>query len=138
LDSLTRQAQPRERREGEESRGFEEVVETQDANQFQSPDLPLTSQPRIENNRSYGRPAAILMVLGGFIAVWAYGSVTKAYDLSFLNRLIQDTGAQVVFANPAQVGVISATVLLVALWVRHRRRKSSPPTKSAASPPTEF
>lgn len=138
LNSLTRQAQPPERPEGEENRGFEEVVETEDANQFQGPDLPPTSQPRIGKNRSFGQLAATLMVLGGFIAVWAYGSVTKAYDLSFLARPILDSGAPVVFANPAQVGVISVAVLLIALWVRRRRRNSSSPGKRVASPSAEL
>lgn len=134
MDSLTRQGQPEE---GVQETGFEEAVKT-DPVGLQGPNPAVTAPNTTEKEEGFSRFAFTLMLLGGFFAVWLYGFVTKAYDLLLLGTLIQKSNVQGVFTSPAQVGVVSVTVLLVALWVRRRRKGSSLPAKERASPSTEF
>ncbi len=116
LDSLTKYAHPHEGQE-------EEAVPTEEAVQVQDPGQ--TAIPARIRNRGSAR-GALVVFLGGFLAVWLYGYVTGAYEIPYLRGVTQNpevqVGGQLVSSNPILFGVISASVLLGALYLRHRKK----------------
>lgn len=116
LTSLTKQAHPQEGHLDEVS-GIEEAAQLQKPNQ--------TAVPVKARNRGSAR-GALVIFLGGFLAVWLYGYVTGAYDTPYLRGIAQSPEvqvvAQLVSSNPILFGAASASVLLGALYLRHRKR----------------
>ena len=117
LKSLTKQAHPQDS-------SVDEVPETEEAAQFQDPDRTVV--PAKIRNRGSAR-GALVIFLGGFLAVWLYGYVTGAYEIPYLSGVTKrpevQVGVQLVSSNPILFGAISASVLLGALYLRHRRKK---------------
>ncbi len=125
LDSLTRQAELKEKLGEKDSVRLEEIVETEDLSRFQGFNPEPVFSPKMAQNRSLGHLAFVFMLLGVLSVVWLSGSVSKRFDLSSLNGIIQKSGVQSILANPAQLGIIALVALLAALWIRRRRRNSS-------------
>ena len=116
LNSLTKYAHPNE------GQG-EEALEPQDAVQtFVSDQRAVPARAR---NRGSAR-GALVVFLGGFLAVWLYGYVTGAYEIPYLRGVTQSpevqVGVQFASSNPILFGAVSASVLLGALYLRHRKR----------------
>jgi len=67
-----------------------------------------------------------VIFLGGFLAVWLYGYVTGAYEIPYLRGVTTNpeiqVGVQLVSSNPILFGAISASVLLGALYFRHKKK----------------
>ncbi len=119
LNSLTKHAHPLE--------SEETAPETDQAVKFQEPDQ--TTIAAKARNRGSAR-GALVIFLGGFLAVWLYGYVTRAYEIPYLRGVTESpeakAGIQLVSSNPILFGSAAATVLLGALYLRHRKRISSP------------
>jgi hypothetical protein len=114
LNSLTRHAHPHEEPE--------QALETDEAAQFQeSNQIPI---PARTHNRGSVR-GALVIFLGGFLAVWLYGYVTGAYEIPYLRGVTGSpevqVGVQLVFSNPILFGAGSASALLGLLYIRHRK-----------------
>jgi len=116
LNSLTKQQHPQQG-------PLEEVPDTEEPAQFQNPDQTVV--PAKIRNRGSAR-GALIIFLGGFLAVWLYGYVTGAYEIPYLSGVTKSpevqVGVQLVSSNPILFGAVSASVLLGALYLRHRRK----------------
>ena len=102
---------------------MEEVVEVQDVVQGRDSDQILI--PARTRNRGSAR-GALVIFLGGFLAVWLYGYATGAYEIPYLRGVTQSpevqVGVQFASSNPILVGALSASVLIGALYLRHRKK----------------
>jgi len=117
LNSLVKQSTPRE-----DSEVFPEVGYA----------APLQSGTEISVTTTRGRGhavGAVILFLGGFIAVWLYGYVTRAYEIPYLSGLAQNPEIQVLThlasSNPVLFGAISGLILLAVagtLNLRHRKK----------------
>ncbi len=116
LNSLTKHAHP-------EQAPVEEASEIEESAQFQ--DSIQTTVPVRTRNRGSAR-GALVVFLGGFLAVWLYGYVTGAYEIPYLKGVTESPevqiGVQLVVSNPIVFGAVSASVLLGALYLRHRKK----------------
>jgi len=116
LNSLTKHAHPQQG-------SVEEVSEIKEPAQFQ--DTNQTTVPARTRNQGSAR-GALVVFLGGFLAVWLYGYVTGAYEIPYLRGVTESpevqVGAQLVSSNPVLFGAISASVILGALYLRHRKK----------------
>ena len=116
LNSLTKYAHPNE------GQG-EEAVEPQDA--VQTLDSDQRGIPARTRNRGSAR-GALVVFLGGFLAVWLYGYVTGAYEIPYLRGVTQSpevqVGVRIASSNPILVGAVSVSVLFVALYLRHKKK----------------
>jgi hypothetical protein len=123
LDSLTRQAGSQTELGEAQTQRLELLIEPEETRQFlESEDL--SSEP-VPGKRSLGNFAFALMMLIGMAGVWFYTRGSRFYDPATLTGLVQATGVQRVFANPVEVGVVFFMASILALWVAHRRRRSS-------------
>ena len=116
LNSLTKYAHPKQ------GQG-EEAVEPQDA--VQTLDSDQRAIPARTRKRGSAR-GALVVFLGGFLAVWLYGYATGAYEIPYLRGVTESpevqVGAQLVSSNPILFGAVSVSVLLGALYLRHRKK----------------
>ncbi len=116
LNSLTKYAHPQQGQ-------VEEAVEIQDAVQVRDSDQRAV--PARTRNRGSAR-GALVVFLGGFLAVWLYGYATGAYEIPYLRGVTESpevqVGAQLVFSSPILFGAVSVSVLLGALYLRHRKK----------------
>jgi hypothetical protein len=116
LNSLTKYAHPQQGQ-------VEGAVEIQDS--VQVPDSDHRAIPARTRNRGSAR-GALVVFLSGFLAVWLYGYVTGAYEIPYLRGVTQSpevqVGVQLASSNPILVGAVSASVLLGALYLRHRKK----------------
>jgi hypothetical protein len=124
LDSLTRQAELRQKLGEKDQIRLEEIAEVEDLSQLQGFNPEPASSSMMAKKRSLGHLAFAFMLLGGLTIVWLYSLISKPFDLASLNRIIQKSGIQSIFANQAQPGIVALAALLGALWVRGRRRGS--------------
>src|SRR6266568_2785978 len=115
LNSLTKHAHPQEPEET--------VPETEEAAQFRGPNE--TAVEVRARNRGSAR-GALVIFLGGFVAVWLYGYVTGAYEIPYLRGVTQNpavqVGVQLASSNPILFGAVSVSVLLGALYLLHRKK----------------
>jgi hypothetical protein len=123
LDSLTRQAELRQKLGKRDAIRLEEIAETEDLSRFQGFNPEPVSIPEMAN-RSLGHLVFVIMLLCGLTVVWLYSSISKPFDLASLNGIIQK-GVQSIFANQAQLGIIAIAAFVGALWMRHRKRSSN-------------
>jgi hypothetical protein len=116
LNSLTKQAHPQDE-------PVEEVFESEQADQIQ--DSNQRSSPTRTRNRGSAR-GALVVFLGGFLAVWLYGYVTGAYEIPYLRGVTQNPevqiGLQLVSSDPILFGAASATALLGVLYLLRRKK----------------
>jgi len=131
LDSLTRQAELRQKLGETDSLRLDEIAGREELSRFQGfgpePALPST----MAKKRSFGQLAFIFMLLTGLTTVWLYSSISKPFDLVSLDGIIQKSGLQSVFANEAQVGIVALVALIGALWIHRKRRASNLPFLSS-------
>jgi hypothetical protein len=116
LDSLTKHAHP------EEGPG-REVAQIQEVGPLQDPSRTVVPH----ETRKRGSARGMLVVfLGGFLAVWLYGYVTGAYEIPYLRGVTTNpevqVGVQLVSSNPILFGAVSASVLLGAFYLRHKKK----------------
>ena len=115
LTSLTKHAHPQEPQET--------ISETEGSFQSQEPDQ--TTIPGRTRNRGSAR-GALVIFLGGFLAVWLYGYVTGAYEIPYLRGVTQNSavqiGVQFASSNPILSGAVATSVLLGILYLWHRNR----------------
>jgi hypothetical protein len=116
LDSLTKHAHPQE--------GLgEQVAQIQEVGPLQDPSRTIV--PHGTRNRGSAR-GMLVVFLGGFLAVWLYGYVTGAYEIPYLRGVTTSpevqVGVQLVSSNPILFGAVSASVLLGALYLRHKKK----------------
>ena len=113
LDSMTKHTRPQANPQDQAFR-------------FENPDQTIV--PKGRRNRGSVR-GALVVFLGGFVTVWLYGYVTKAYDIPYLSGVTQSpevqAGVQLAASHPIILGAVTGTVLLGALgafYLRHRRK----------------
>jgi hypothetical protein len=115
LNSLTKHAHPQE--------GPEEAAEIEEEAQLQEPNN--VSIPARTRNRGSAL-GALIVFLGGFLAVWVYGYVTGAYEIPYLRGVTGSpevqVGVQLVSSNLVLFGAASASILLGALYLRHKKK----------------
>jgi len=128
LDSLTRQAEPSQKLGKGDQVKLEEIAETEELSQFQAinPEPPFDPLTPMSGGLGLGHLVFVIMLLSGLTIVWLYSPISKPFDLSLLNAIIQKSCIQSIFANQVQLGIIAFTALLGAMWIRHRRRDLSP------------
>jgi hypothetical protein len=111
LNSLTKYSHP------EEGPAEEEVLEAGVGNQ-------ASAANRVRRRGS--ARGALVIFLGGFLAVWMYGYVTGAYEIPYLRGVTESpeaqVGIQLASSNPVLFGAISASLLLGVLYLRHRKK----------------
>ena len=123
LDSLTRQASSQVGLGETHQEGYKVLLEREEPPlEVEREAEPI--QTKISMSGDLGRFAFLFMFLGGLLVVWLYSSGTRLFDVSSLNRLVQNSAVHSIFTNPAQIGVISFIALVAALWVAQRRRSS--------------
>jgi hypothetical protein len=122
LDSLTRQAEIRQKLAEDDRVRLEEIAGTKELIRFQEFDHEPASPSMASNKRSLAHLAFVFMLVIGLTIVWLYSSISKPFDLTSLSRIIQKSGIQSIFANQVQLGIIALAALLGALWIRRRRR----------------
>lgn len=70
---------------------------------------------------------ALAVFLGGFVGVWLYGYVTKAYDIPYLSGVTQSPevqmGIQLASSHPIVLGAVTGTVLLGVLGAFYMKRR---------------
>ncbi len=125
LDSLTRQAATREKVVSDGNIGSVEIALSEDLGDSWDPITAPVVPTRIRKERDFGRFAFALMLLAGLSVLTLYGFLTKAYDPSLVNKLLQYSSVQTIFAQPLQVGIIAASALLAAIWITRRRKSSN-------------
>jgi len=125
LDSLTRQAEIRQKLGEDDSVRLEEIAGTEELIRFQGFNSEPAFPSIVAKKRNLGHLAFVFMLLTGLTVVWLYSSISKPFDLASLNSIILKSGIQSIFANKAQLGIIALAALIGALWIRHRRRGSS-------------
>jgi hypothetical protein len=115
LNSLTKHAHPQEPEET--TSRTDEPVQFLESNQ--------SIVPARVRNRGSAR-GALVIFLGGFLAVWLYGYATGAYEIPYLRGVTESPEAKVtvqfVASNPILSGAVVASVLLGVLYLRHRRK----------------
>jgi hypothetical protein len=124
LDSLTRQAELRQRLEETDQLGIEEIaggMAELDAVLGFNPELPPPSLKTTE--RSLGHLAFVIMLLTGLTFVWLFTAISKPFDLAPVDWIIRRSGVQSVFSNQAELAIVGMVALTAALLVRLRRRR---------------
>ena len=125
LDSLTRQAELKQKLGKEDRVALDEISETEDLIRFQGLNPEPVSPSMIEKKTGYGHLVFVFMLLTGLTVVWLYSSISKPFDLALLNGVLQKSGVQSIFADMSQLGVIALAALVGALWIRRKRQGSS-------------
>jgi len=124
LDSLTRQAVIREKLVTQGKIDDEGIIGSEVFGQSWEPITAPLHPARVRKDRDFGRYGFALMLLGGLSVLWLYGLLTRTYELFPLNKLLQYSGVQTVFAQPLQTAVIAASALLAAYGIARRRKRS--------------
>jgi hypothetical protein len=92
---------------------------------FQSQEPDQTALETRVRNRGSAR-GALVIFLGGFLAVWLYGYVTGAYEIPYLRGVTENSavqiGVQFASSNPVLSSAVAASVLLGVLYLRHRKK----------------
>ena len=95
LDSLTRQAEIRQKLGEDDRVRLEEIAGTEELIPLQGfnpdPEFPSVGAKK----RSLGHLAFVLMLLTGLTVVWLYSSISKPFDLASLTSIIQKSGHSV-------------------------------------------
>ena len=101
----------------------ERAVQLELASRYQNHD-PRAIPARTRNRGSIR--GALVIFLGGLLAVWLYGYVTGAYEIPYFRAVTQSpevqVGVQFASSNPILLGAVSASVLLGALYLRHGKK----------------
>jgi hypothetical protein len=112
LDSMTKHTRPQD-------------FPQDQASQFEDEQTVVSTGHR---HRGSAR-GALAVFLGGFVSVWLYGYVTKAYDIPYLSGVTQSpeiqAGIQLASSHPIILGAVTGTFLLGALgafYLKHRRK----------------
>ncbi len=124
LDSLTRQAASQVGHGEQQTQSLELIGETDEQSLYAEPTLATVERTKFEAGRNLGHYAIVLMCLGGLAIVWLYSSGRQIFEASQWDAIVQKTGVQSVFANPAQIAIMSIFAMIIALWVAYRRRAS--------------
>ena len=124
LDSLTRQAASQLGFQEQHTQSLEVLAEgeepTLSSEAVLSAETPFGQIPR----RKIGHFVIVAMGGLGLLVVWLYSSAKGLIGAALLDSALQKTGVHSVFANPAQVGIISIAALITSVWVATRRRRA--------------
>lgn len=123
LDSLTRQAELRQKLGEKDQVRLEEIAETEDLSRFQSFSPDPTSDFIPSKRGSFAHLAFVPMLLAGLVVVWLYGSTLNPFDLASLSGVVQKSGVGSIFANQGRFLIIALTAMIGAFWIRQRRRR---------------
>jgi hypothetical protein len=97
--------------------------ETEQAVQLQETNRTTVRAPARDRGSARG---ALVIFLGGFLAVWLYGYVTGAYEIPYLRGVTESpevkASVQLVSSNPILSSAVAASVLLGVLYLRHRKK----------------
>ncbi len=107
--------------------GSEEVFGSEVLDDSRDQQTAPVAPARVGKERGLGRYAFVFMLLGGLSLLGLYGFLTRTIDPSLLNRLIQYSSVQTIFAQPLRVGVITASALLAGLWIARKRKHRAIP-----------
>jgi hypothetical protein len=113
LDSMTKHTRPQANPQDQ-------------ASQLENPNETMMPTGHRSRGSALG---ALAVFLGGFVGVWLYGYVTKAYDIPYLSGVMQSpeiqAGVQLASSHPIILGALTGTVLLGALgafYLKHRKK----------------
>lgn len=126
LDSLTRQAELRQKLGETSQLGMDEIAaETAELKRLQglNPELDRPS-PRTPE-RSLGHLAFVIMLLAGLTSVWLLTAISNPFGLVSVNWIIRKSGVQSVFTNQAELVIVAMAALSAALLIRRRRQRSN-------------
>lgn len=76
----------------------------------------------VPKGKGLGHYAIVLMGVAGMAAVWFFSFGKTLISSNFLNIVIQRTNVRSVFANPGEIGIVSAISLTIASFIAIRRR----------------
>ena len=125
LDSLTRQAELRQKLGENDQVRLEEIAEIEDLSRFQGLNHEPEAASKTAERGRFADLAFIFMLLIGLTVAWLYGSISKPFDLASLNAIIQKSSVPLIFADQAELGIIALAAVIGALWIRQRRRVPS-------------
>src|SRR5438093_4981799 len=94
LASLTRQAELKQKLGKEDQLTLEEIAETEVLSRFQAFNPEPDSTFIMAGRKSYGHLVFVFMLLTGLSVVWLYSSISKPFDLSSLDEVLQKSGVQ--------------------------------------------
>jgi hypothetical protein len=122
LDSLTPQAKSMETSEKQRALGLETLAEVELRGEPQPSNLVGPPTPERIRNGHLVKYIFAAMLAAGLTFLWVYSRLSKTLDLRSLNNL-QQTISRAGFAEAQRIELILASALLIALFVRHSRRK---------------
>ena len=113
LDSMTKHTRPQVNPQGQTP-------------QFENHDKTMVPTGHRGRGSALG---ALAVFLGGFVSVWLYGYVTKAYDIPYLSGVTHSpevqAGVQLALSHPIILGAATGAALLGvlgAVYLKHRRK----------------
>jgi hypothetical protein len=122
LDSLTRQAKSMETTEKQRALGSETLAEVELKEEPQPSNLVGSPTLRRFRNSHLVRYIFAAMLAAGMTFLWICSRLSKTLDPRSLNNL-QQSVSRAGFADAQRIELILAIALLIALFVRHSRRK---------------
>ena len=121
LDSLTKQAASQIGTGENQTQTLELLGEIEPTLSNDSQILP-TDAFVAPQGKGFGHYAIVLMGVAGMVAVWFFSFGRTLISSNLLNTVIQRTNVRSVFANPGEIGIVSAISLTIASFIAIRRR----------------
>ena len=121
LDSLTKQAASQIGSGETQTRTLELMGEIEPTISDIS-EIQPGSEFVVPKGKGFGHYAIVLMGVAGMVAVWFFSFGRTLISSNLLNNLIQRTNVRSVFANPGEIGIVSAISLAIASFIAIRRR----------------
>lgn len=124
LDSLTRQAASQLGFQEQHTQSLEVLAEGEEPTLYSETVLSAETSSGQIPRRKLGHYMIAAMGGVGLLVVWLYSSAKGLIGAALLDSALQRIGVHSVFANPAQVGIISLAALIASVWVAARRRRA--------------
>ena len=124
LDSLTRQAASQLGFQEQHTQSLEVLADEDEPTLSAEPVFSAETPFSPVGRRKLGHYVIVVVGGAGLVVVWLYGSVKGLIGTAFLDSILQRMGVHSIFANPAQVGIISLAALLTSVWIAVRRRRA--------------
>lgn len=121
LDSLTKQAASQIGTGNTQTRTLE-LLDEIEPTLSNSSEVLSGNEFIVPQGKGFGRYAIVLMGVAGMVAVWFFSFGRTLISSNILDLAIQRTNVRSVFANPGEIGIVSAISLGVASWLAIRRR----------------
>ena len=124
LDSLTRQAASQLGFQEQHTQSLEVLAEGEEPTLISETVVPAETPFDHVPGRKLGHYVIVAMGGVGLVVVWLYSAAKGFMGTALLDSVLQRTGVNSAFANPAQVGIIAFAALILSVWVAARRRRA--------------